>query len=468
MASVFDRIYAKSPVWLQNLGISMYGLMWRHRRYGGGFSRYVSQFAERESFSAEQWRDYQTEQLRLLLLNANCHVPYYKELFARLNLSDADLAHFTLDDLSKLPILEKEQIRDHPELFVANNIPLKRLNKYYTSGTTGTPLAIMSTTDTDRKNQAVSEVRARRWAGLNNTMSRAMLGGRLVVPRGNAHPPFWRYNIFERQLYFSAFHIASAYISDYVQALNRFQPDYLVGYASSQYFLARMIAEQGFHVYQPKAVLTSSENLTPEMRKTISEVYNCPVFDGYSGVEACCTISECEYHTMHESPDMGIIELINNSGLHAKTGEPGEIIATGLLNFEQPLIRYRTGDIAIRAEHGCECGRQMPVFHELVGRLEDTVVGVDGREMVRFHGIFVGLSHVREGQIIQKTLTDFQVRLVVDQNFSDTDKEEIYHRFQIRLGQVNLEFEFVDKIERTLGGKFRAVISKVQRNPERK
>jgi phenylacetate-CoA ligase len=215
-------------------------------------------------------------------------------------------------------------------------------------------------------------------------------------------------------------------------------------------------------------VLTSSENLTFEMRKTISEVYNCPVFDGYSGVEACCTISECEYHTMHESPDMGIIELLNDSGLHVKAGEPGEIIATGLLNFEQPLIRYRTGDIAIRAEHGCECGRQMPVFQELIGRLEDTVVGVDGREMVRFHGIFVGLSHVREGQIIQKTTTDFQVRLVVDQNFGDMEKEEIYHRFQTRLGQVNLEFEFVDKIERTLGGKFRAVISQVQRNPERK
>lgn len=464
MASIFDRIYENSPVWLQNIGISLYGLSWRQRRYGGNFSRYVKQFEMRESFSAEQWRDYQTEQLRLLLLNANRYVPYYKAVFARLGLSEADLTHFTLEDLSELPILEKEQIRDQPELFISDNVPLSRLNKYSTSGTTGTPLAILSTTDTDRNNQAAYEVRVRHWAGLDNKMSRAMIGGRLVVTHGNARSPFWRYNIFERQLYFSAFHIAPAYISDYVQALNRFQPDYLVGYASSHYFLARMIAEQGFQIYQPKAVLTSSENLTFEMRKTISEVYNCPVFDGYSGVEACCQISECEQHTLHESPDMGIIELLDDSVRPVETSEYGEIIATGLLNFEQPLIRYRTGDIAIRADSSCDCGRQMPAYQELIGRLEDTVVGVDGREMVRFHGIFVGLAHVSEGQIIQKTYTDFLIRLVADRNFGETEKDEIHRRFQTRLGQVNLEFEFVDRVERTLGGKFRAVISYVKRS----
>lgn len=464
MANIFDRIYANSPVWFQNIGVSIYGLMWRHRRYGGHFSRYVAQFAMRETFSVNQWRDYQTDQLRLLLLYANRHVPYYKTLFAGLDLSEADLEAFVLDDLSKLPILEKEQIRTHPELFISKNVPFGSLNKYYTSGTTGTPLAILSTSDTDRKNQAAYEVRVRRWAGLNHRMSRAMIGGRLVVSHESTSPPYWRYNIFERQLYFSAFHIAPANISDYVHALNHYRPDYLVGYASSHFFLARMIAEKGFQVHQPKAVLTSSENLTSEMRKTISEVYSCPVFDGYSGVEACCQISECEHHTMHESPDMGIIELLNESSRPAKPGELGEIIATGLLNFEQPLIRYRTGDIAIRGECNCACGRQMPVFRELVGRLEDTVIGLDGREMVRFHGIFVGLPHVREGQVIQRTFTDFLIRLAVDPQFGDSERNEIYRRFQTRLGQVNLEFEYVDQIERTLGGKFRAVISNVNRS----
>lgn len=463
MSGLLDTIYAHSPVWVQNIGISAYGLKWKHRRYGGKFPQYVKEFTERENFSTEKWREYQTEQLRLLLINANRYVPYYKNLFIRLGLTETDLENFTLSDLPQLPVLEKEQIRAQPKLFIAENIPLRQLNQYYTSGTTGTPLAILSTTDTDRKSQAAYETRVRHWAGLNYRMSRAMIGGRLVVTQSESSPPFWRFNIFEKQLYFSAFHISPANVSDYIQALNRFKPDYLVGYASSHYFLARMIAENGLKIYHPKSVLTSSEKLTPEMRKTISEVYHCPVFDGYSGVEACCQISECKHHTLHESPDMGIIELVNESGNLAADGEYGEIIATGLLNFDQPLIRYRTGDMAIRASSSCECKRQMITYQELIGRLEDTVIGTDGREIVRFHGIFVGLPHVREGQIIQCTLTDFIIRLVVDQGFDESEKQEIYDRFHTRLGKINLKFEFIDRIERTLGGKFRAVISYVHR-----
>jgi phenylacetate-CoA ligase len=106
----------------------------------------------------------------------------------------------------------------------------------------------------------------------------------------------------------------------------------------------------------------------------------------------------------------------------------------------------------------------MPILDELVGRLEDTVVGPDGRETVRFHGIFVGLPHVIEGQVIQETLTRFRLRLVVEQDFNDRDRHVIYKRFQERLGAIELEIELVNQIERTERGKFRAVISKVKRS----
>ena len=46
------------------------------------------------------------------------------------------------------------------------------------------------------------------------------------------------------------------------------------------------------------------------------------------------------------------------------------------------------------------------MLKEIVGRLEDVVVGPDGRRMVRFHGIFVGLPNVTEGQVVQRTLDD--------------------------------------------------------------
>ena len=97
--------------------------------------------------------------------------------------------------------------------------------------------------------------------------------------RGEASPPYWRYNGAERQLYLSAFHISPLTVSDYVHALNLFRPDYLVGYASSHFYLAQLVLERHLTVHRPRAVLTSSESLTGEMRAAISAAYRCDVFD---------------------------------------------------------------------------------------------------------------------------------------------------------------------------------------------
>jgi phenylacetate-CoA ligase len=125
------------------------------------------------------------------------------------------------------------------------------------------------------------------------------------------------------------------------------------------------------------------------MRRIFKEVYQCKTYDSYSGLEACGLISECEHGKLHISPDVGIIELLKEDGNYAQPGETGEAVCTGFLNYDQPLIRYRIGDlIKLSNNQQCECGRHMPVVDEIIGRVEDTVLAKDGREMVRFHGIF--------------------------------------------------------------------------------
>ncbi len=463
MPSLFDRIYAKSPVLIQNLGISLYGYLWKSRRFGGQFEEFRKAFLDREAYNYGEWAEYQRNELRRILVLANRHTLYYRERFTSLGISEVDLKHFSVEDITGLPLLEKNDLRIRPKDFLSDFSRPGRLFTYHTSGTTGSPVAIRMSSLSQRKWAGAYEVRVRNWAGVDNRMRRVMIGGRIVVPRANAHPPFWRYNMAERQLYMSAFHISPTNACHYNEAIKRFKPDYLVGYASSHYFLARMILEQGLIAHQPRAVLLSSEKLTNEMREVIESVYGCPVFDGYSGVEACCLASECEHGNLHVSPDVGLIEIIGELGRPVAPGEVGEIVATGFLNLDQPLIRYRTGDLASVSYEQCACGRQMPILKELVGRLEDTVIGVDGRETVRFHGIFTGIPHIREGQVIQNNLKDFHLKLVVDPEFSREDIELIEGRFFERLGEIDLKIEKVDRIERTERGKFRAVISKVQR-----
>jgi phenylacetate-CoA ligase len=105
----------------------------------------------------------------------------------------------------------------------------------------------------------------------------------------------------------------------------------------------------------------------------------------------------------------------------------------------------------------------MPVIDEVVGRIEDVVIGPDGRQMVRFHGIFVNQPNVREAQIIQESLNSIRVKVVTTQGFGENDVNDITHRIHQRLGpDVKVIVEPVSGIARTKAGKFQAVISLVK------
>ncbi len=458
-----ESVYRHFPVWLQNVAVSAYGAIWHRRRFGPGFEEALRAAKEREGFTPEQWRRYQTERLRELLKVAVTSVPYYREAYQGRGLTETRIQRFILDDLPSLPLVGKQEIRPAPRRFVSEKAGT--LHTYLTSGSTGTPLAVFMSPRTRRHWQALYEARCGHWAGVHRGMSRAMIGGRPVVPRGVARPPFWRTNWVEGQLYLSAFHIAPATTADYLAAIHVFAPSYLVGYASAWFILSRFAQEQGRKARPVKAILTSSEKLEPFMRETIEGVFGGPVFDAYSGVEACCLASECEYHRLHVSPDAGIVEILDESGQPVGPGQPGEIVATGLVNLDQPLIRYRTGDVAAWSDEACPCGRAMPLLASLEGRLEDVVIGPDGRETVRFHGLYLGLSGIVEGQVVQEALDRILIRVVPGENFRQAEAEEIQRRVRARLGEVSVRVELVERIERTPAGKFKAVVSHVPRSP---
>jgi phenylacetate-CoA ligase len=461
--TLLDQVYARSPLWLQNVGMSAYGLYWMRRRYGATFQRELRGFREREHWTPERLADHLDRRLRELLLHAARTVPYYREVLAPVR---DRLPHLRTEDLPSLPLLEKETIRARLGDFTSEDAAATRgARPYLTSGSTGTPLAILFTPAMHQAYAAANEARARNWAGVTYRDSRVMIGGRLVVPAATSAPPYWRKNWVERQLYMSAFHISPETAPLYAEAIRRHDPCYLVGYASSHYFLARLLDDQGIRVPGPRSVMTSSEALEPEMRATISRVYGCEVFDGYSGVEACCMAAECEEHRLHVSPEVGILEIVDAAGRPVAPGERGEIVGTGLYNRAQPLVRYRTGDVASWGSGPCPCGRPLPWLAELVGRLEDTVIGPDGREMVRFHGLYLGLPNVREGQLVQEAVDHIRLRVAATPAFSEGERATLVERVRQRLGEVRVDVEPVERLERTERGKLKAVVSRVARVP---
>jgi phenylacetate-CoA ligase len=462
LSFIQDKLYPRLPVFAQNIGISAFGYQWYKRRFGGIYQQEYDACKQRESYSVDQWNTYQTIQLRKLLVHAYNNVPYYKGIIDKAGFNETQLAQFDISQLSKLPLLEKQTLRIKGKTELLSAEKEKGGTFFSSSGSTGTPVNILFSHAMHQRASALYEARVRNWAGVSRFDPRGMIGGRRIIPDGESRPPYYRYNFVEKQLYFSAYHISKQTAPDYAAGLLKYKTQYMVGYAMSNYILAKFIKEAGVQPPQMKAVLTSSEKLTPVMRSLLSEVYQCKVFDGWSGVENCGLISENEYGQLLVSPDSAIIEVLKPDGTPANTGEEGELVCTGFFNYDQPLIRYRIGDVVkLSADQKNKCGRSFPVVDEIVGRVEDVVIGKDGREMVRFHGIFVNLPNVIKGQVVQEEIDRFTINVMTN-GLSAEERSLISSRMISQLGEIKLTINELADIPVGSNGKFRAVISKVK------
>ncbi len=458
MKKIIKDIYAKSPVVFQNTMISTYGYYWKNRRLGAEFKKALYEFKSRESFSKQEWEDYQTIQLRKLLVHTYKTVPFYTSKYSTSGFNLKDFEKFELANLSRLPYLEKEELRQFGKSTLLSTKRSK--GKFYaSSGSTGTPISVYFSKEFHQHWNAAYEVRVRNWAGVNYKMARGMIGGRRILPDANAKPPYFRYNAAEKQTYFSAYHLSEKTAQNYVDGLVKHHVEYLVGYAMSIYILADFILKLKIDTPKLKAVLTSSEKLTQTMRTVISKAFQCNVYDAYSGVEACGLISENKNNQLLFSPDTGVMEVINENGIAVKNGESGEVIATGLINFDQPLIRYRIGD---RVKLSKVQDSSMLRIDEIEGRVEDVIIGKDGQRMVRFHAIFIDIESLKVAQVIQKTFNEIKVNLVVESEFDKENELVICKRLKSQLGEITISFQYLDKIYKAKNGKFKAVISNLK------
>lgn len=451
-----DAAYAHSPSWVQKVGVNAYGRYWRWARFGGSYGMHCALFRQREWADESAWRRFQAERLADLWEAAQ-EAPFYRSRW-----SPAQKKAARAGMLAELPLLTKGEVRRDPKSFLSRK-RRPRLS-FHTSGSTGTPIVTYWTLDELRESMALRETRSADWAGVSFGEPRATFSGRMAQPDSDEDADIYRFNAAEEQVYLSPFHLSPRTVAHYVEALRRHGSAWGTGYAVSFYVLATLIEASGLRAPKLKAVVTTSEKVTPKMRQTIERVFECRVFEEYSTVENVVFASECPDGRLHVSPDACIVEILRPDGSPAPPGEVGEVVATGLFRASQPLIRYRVGDLAAWDPGPCACGRGMPVLKEVLGRVEDEIVGPDGRRLVRFHGVFLNLPSIREGQIVQEALDRILVRIVPEAGFGPEQEKELINRTKQRLGSgVAVSVQVVDHIDRDSRGKFRAVVSHVSR-----
>lgn len=459
MKSLSENIFLKTPVFLQNIALSLYGLKIRHIRYGGDFKSCFAQVKFQRKLNYSEIKDHINTSLRNTIRDAVKNVPYYRELFRREKLVCDDIK--TVDDLYKIPLLEKLLLRKDPLKFVNEKYDKKKLLCLHTTGTTGTPLNIYCNNLTRQSNYAFYDQFLEE-NNINYRGKRATFGGRIIVHPRQKKSPFWRYSYFQKNMLFSSYHLTEKNIPLYIEKLRQFQPSYIDAYPSSIFSIAKYAQKYNINLHNiTQRITTSAETLFQEQREIIESTFGVQVFDQYGAAEMCVFVGECEYGNYHINSDYGAVEVLNKDGIDVEPGEEGEIVCTGFINPIMPLIRYRIGDRGILSDKKCKCGSPFPVMEKILGRMDDVIITPDGRRVGRLSPVLKGFP-VKEVQYIQETIDFLEIYVVKEDTYSEKNELQFKKELEKRLGnKITFRFNYIEKIPRNPGGKLQTIISRI-------
>lgn len=422
--------------------------------------------AVRKRLETSQWwgRDQlealQLERLRSLLQHARQHVPYYRDLFARIGFDPAAIS--SLADLQRLPFLGKPEIRANTEALKADNaVGLARFN---TGGSSGEPL-IFFIGNQRVSHDVAAKWRATRWWGVDIGDPEIVVWGSPIELTAQDRVRAIRDKLLRTEL-LPAFEMSEAKLDSFVARIRERRPKMLFGYPSALSHIGQHAEKRGIRVDDLgiKVAFCTSERLYDHQREAIERVFGCPVANGYGSRDAGFIAHQCPSGGMHLTAEDIIVEIIDSEGRVLPPGQAGEIVVTHLATGDFPFIRYRTGDVAVMDAATCDCGRGLPMLKEIQGRATDFVVARDGTVMHGLALIYIlrDLPQVAGFRIVQEALDLTRVQVVPGPGFDADTVQRIQRGLAARLGGgVRIEVEKVNEIAPEKSGKYRYVVSKV-------
>lgn len=252
--------------------------------------------ATMDQASADRIRRYQERRLRLLVRLVAARSPFYRRWFAEAGVDPASIR--TLEDLPRLPLLDRQAVMDAPADFAVQ--PLRLMWPSSSSGTSGRPVTVYRTAGSSAFEQAALQ-RQWGWFGLPRDARRVVLrGSSIAVDRGVLTHEIPG----DHQLLVSSFHLTPDALPEILRTIRAYRPDAVEGWTSSLTLLAARIRDAGERL-PVQAVITSSETISTRQRELMGSVFEAPIVDHYGQTERVAMAGTCEALGYHVFPTTG-------------------------------------------------------------------------------------------------------------------------------------------------------------------
>jgi putative adenylate-forming enzyme len=172
-----------------------------------------------------------------------------------------------------------------------------------------------------------------------------------------------------------------------------------------------------------KKIITYAEVLNEIDKVQFEKVFKTKVIEIYQASEGQMA-SACPHGYLHINEDLVYVELYDeHQQLITKPGIIGqEMIITNLINYAQPLIRYKMNDMVV-LDDTCTCGSSFRRIKSVLGRSDDVIYFYNDKQEITplfpdlFSRFIITFSDdIREFQVIQNTIGSVDITLDVIHN----------------------------------------------------
>lgn len=420
------------------------------------------------NLSPKQIENLQYKRLKKLVNYSKNNSPYFKDLYK--NIKD----DFKLEDL---PSTNKiELMKNFDDWVTDQNIDMKKIEEFTnnienvghmindkylifkTSGSTGNPITVLY----DKQNiDVASAVAAFRTFARKEDFKNFMKNGKktagvfanygFYLACGMSKYLELQYPNKKNKITIDV----NAKEEDIINELNNFNPSMLSGYPSNLALLSNFDEL----TINPNIIITGGELLTDEIRKKLTDRFNCYVQTHYSCTEAGEIACECSEKHLHINEDWVIVEPVDKNNKPVGYGVLSDkVLITNLSNFIQPFIRYELTDRIIVHNEKCKCGKTSH-WLEIEGRTDDILEFENNIKIapMSFYKILSEIKEINRFQLIQKSPTKLELRLIGKEKEIIFDQaKKLLEEFLNSKNIKNIEIYLSDKLPQSnkISGKY--------------
>jgi phenylacetate-CoA ligase len=415
---------------------------------------------------AAEIKSFQENKLKELLVYLQKHSLFYQRHFANHSIDIASIK--SLEDLQRIPPTTKDDLQQNNWDFLA--APKSDIVEFAsTSGTLGKPVTL-ALTDNDLHRLAYNECISFACAdGTPDDLYQLMLTLDRQFMAGIAY--------YEgiRKLGAGLVRVGPGLPAMQWETIERLKPTALVAVPS---FIVKLIEYARQNGIDPnkssvKKAICIGEGLRTAafdlniIGQKIKDAWNIDLYSTYASSEMQTAFTECTKGVGgHHHPELLIVEILDDDGKPVPAGEPGEVTITTLGVEGMPLLRYKTGDIAVAFTESCACGRTTLRLGPVLGRKQQ-LIKLKGTTIYP-PGIFELLNemssirdYVVEASTGELGTDELKLHLLVSEEMKEDIKKRLSTIFQSRLRVVpEIYFANGQELEKLQFGKMDRKIRK--------